>query len=145
MRVTRFVLFLLAVSGLSLALAFITPQTPDSTDHWIMGLGAATAVAAAGAAVWLTENPLASVALLPLALASAIIGNYLPYLTGLWGLSVQDFGSADFPAGLAYLSLGTLALGLILGLVTEAAHWAVDTRLTRLTPGARGGPPDAGA
>ena len=131
MRLTRFVLFLLAVAGLSLSLAFVTPQTPDATDHWIMGLGAAIALLAAGAAVWLTENPLASVALLPLALASAIVGNYLPYLTGLWGLSVQDFGSADFPVGLAYLSLGTLVLGLILGLATEAAHFAIDTWLRR--------------
>ncbi len=131
MRVTRFVLFLLAVSSLSLSLAFMTPQTPDSADHWIMGLGAAIALLASGTAVWLTENPLASVALLPLALASAIIGNYLPYLTGLWGLRVQDFGSADFPAGLAYLGLGTLALGLVLGLMTEAAHLAVNTWLTR--------------
>ncbi len=131
MRVTRFVLFLLAVSGLSLVLAFITPKTPDATDHWIMGLGAAIALVAAGTAVWLTENPLASVALLPLALASAMIGNYLPYLTGIWGLSVGDFGSADFPVGLAYVGLGTLVLGLILGLATEAAHFAVDTWLRR--------------
>jgi hypothetical protein len=131
MRITRFVLFLLAVAGLSLALAFITPQTPGSTDHWIMGLGAAVALLAAGTAVWLTENPFASVALLPLALASAMIGNYLPYVTGIWGLSVQDFDSAEFPMGLAYLGLGTLALGLILGLVTEAAHLAVNTRQTR--------------
>lgn len=131
MRLTRFVLYLLAVAGLSLSLAFVTPRTPDTTDHWIMGLGAAIALLAAGAAVWLTENPLASVALLPLALASAIVGNYLPYLTGLWGLSGQDFGSADFPVGLAYLSLGTLVLGLILGLATEAAHFAIDTWLRR--------------
>ncbi len=131
MRVTRFVLFLLAVSGLSLSLAFITPHTPNSTDHWIMALGAAAALLAAGAAVWLTENPLASVALLPLALASAMIGNYLPYLTGIWGLRVQDFDSAEFPMGLAFLSLGTLALGLILGLVTEAAHLVVNTWLAR--------------
>jgi len=131
MRVTRFVLFLLVVSGLSLALAFITPKTPDAADHWIMGLGAATALLAAGIAVWLTENPFASVALLPLALASAMIGNYLPYLTGLWGLGTHDFDSADFPVGLAFLSLGTLALGLVLGLVTEAAHLAVNTWLAR--------------
>ena len=96
-----------------------------------MGLGAGIAMLAAGTAVWLTENPLASVALLPLALASAIAGNYLPYLTGLWGLSVDDFGSADFPVGLAFVAIGTLALGLVLGLVTEAAHWAVDTWLAR--------------
>jgi hypothetical protein len=145
MRATRFVLFLLAVSGLSLTLAFITPQTPDATDHWIMGLGAAIALVAAGTAVWLTENPLASVALLPLALASAIAGNYLPYLTGLWGLRVQDFASSGFPAGLAYLTLGTLALSLILGLLTEAAHFAVDTWLPKLTPHARGGRPDTDA
>jgi hypothetical protein len=81
----RFVLFILAVSGISLALAFVTPRTPDSTDHWIMGLGAGIAMLAAGVAVWLTENPLASVALLPLALASAIAGNYLPYLHGPLG------------------------------------------------------------
>lgn len=127
----RFVLFLLAVSGISLSLAFVTPRTPDSTDHWIMGLGAAIALLSAGVAVWLTENPLASVALLPLALASAIAGNYLPYLAGIWGLSAGDFGSADFPVGLAYVGLGTLVLGLFLGLVTEAAHFAVDTWLTR--------------
>jgi hypothetical protein len=114
---------------MSLVLAFITPKTPDTTDHWIMGLGTAIALAAAGTAVWLTENPLASVALLPLALASAMIGNYLPYLTGIWGLSAGDFGSADFPVGLAYVGLGTLVLGLILGLGTEAAHFAVDTWL----------------
>jgi hypothetical protein len=131
MRVTRFVLFLLAVSGMSLTLAFITPKTPDATDHWIMGIGIAIALAAAGTAVWLTENPLASVALLPLALASAMIGNYLPYVAGIWGLSAGDFGSADFPVGLAYVALGTLALGLILGLVTEMAHFAVDTWLKR--------------
>ena len=127
----RFVLFIVAVSGISLAMAFVTPRTPDSTDHWIMGLGAGIAMLAAGVAVWLTENPLASVALLPLALASAIAGNYLPYLTGIWGLSEQDFGSADFPVGLAFVAIGTLALGLLLGLVTEAAHWAVDTWLAR--------------
>lgn len=131
MRVTRFVLFLLVVSCLSLCLAFITPQTPDATDRWLMGLGAGIALLAAGTAVWLTENPFASVALLPLALASAMIGNYLPYLTGIWGLSAQDFDSAEFPMGLAYLSLGTLALGLALGLVTEAAHLAVNTWLAR--------------
>ena len=131
MRITRFVLFLLAVSGMSLMLAFITPKTPSSTDHWIMGVGVAVALVAAGVAVWLTENPLASVALLPLALASAMVGNYVPYLTGIWGHSAQDFGSDDFPVGLAYVGLGTLALGLILGLATEAAHFAIDTWLGR--------------
>ncbi len=145
MGFTRFVLFLLAVSGLSLGLAFITARTPDSTDHWIMGVGAAAAVVAAGAAVWLTENPMASVALLPLSFASAIIGNYLPYLAGFWGLEASDFSAAAFPAGLAYLALAALAVGIVLGLVIEAAHLAVNAWITRLTPGAKGRQTDAGA
>ena len=132
MRVTRFAIFLLAVSALSLGLAFITARTPDPLDQWIMGAGAVAAVVAAGVAVWCTENPMASVALLPLSLASAIIGNYLPYLAGLWGLDSGDFSAAAFPAGLAYLVLAALVIGLVLGLVIEAAHMVVSARMTRL-------------
>lgn len=132
----RFVIFVAALSGLSLSAAFITPSTPYSTDQWIMGLGGALALVAAGATVWLMRNPLASVAVLPAVITAALVGNFLPYQLGLWDLSAQDYGAADQSGAvrlaflLAWSLLGTVALGLAVGLLTDAAHLVVSARLS---------------
>lgn len=136
----RFVLFALALVGLSFAAAFITPSTPHSTDRWIMGLGAALALVAAGASVWLTRNPLASVGVVPAVITAALVGNFLPYQLGLWDLSAHDYSSDDESGAvrlaflLAWSLLGAVVVGLAVGLLTDAAHLVVNARLW---PGAR--------
>jgi len=131
----RFVLFLSALAGIFFAVAFFTPSTPYSTDQWIMGLGAVLALAAAGASVWLTRNPFASLAVLPAVATAVLVGNFLPYQLGLWDLATQDY-SADGQSGavrfaflLAWSLLGAVLLGLLVGLLTEVAHTVINARL----------------
>jgi hypothetical protein len=126
--VVRFFLFVLALVGLSAAAAFVTPRTSSSADALILAAAFVAALSSAVAAVWVTRNLFAAVAILPAVAAAMLIANFLPYLLGLWGHSLHDYASDDQTAAarlallLAWSLLGTIAVSLAIGLIADATH-----------------------